>query len=77
MENNANNCDLLNKGFDLLLEALDPYVMRELTQAYGNDFWQVGVLNKLYDDQKRNLPASGDYATLADSLRYCLVLAAH
>ena len=50
MENNANNCDLLNKGFDLLLEALDPYVMRELTQAYGNDFWQVGVLNKLYDD---------------------------
>ena len=33
MENNANNCDLLNKGFDLLLEALDPYVMRELTQA--------------------------------------------
>lgn len=74
MENNANNCDLLNKGFDLLLEALDPYVMRELTQAYGNDFWQVGVLNKLYDDQKRNLPASGDYATLADSLDIALCL---
>ena len=33
MENNANNCDLLNKGFDLLLEALDPYVMRELTHG--------------------------------------------
>lgn len=74
MENNANNCDLLNKGFDLLLEALDPYVMRELTQAYGNDFWQVGVLSKLYDDQKRNLPVSGDYATLADSLDIALCL---
>ena len=57
MENNANNCDLLNKGFDLLLEALDPYVMRELTRNTAMIFGQVGVLNKLYDDQKTQ-PAS-------------------
>lgn len=67
MENNKNN-DLLNKGFDCLLDALVPYVLRELTQAYGNDFWQLGVIGKLYDDQKRDLPPSGDYSTLADSL---------
>ena len=67
MENNKNN-DLLNRGFDYLLEALVPYVMRELTQAYGGDFWRVAVLDRLYDDQKRDLPLDGNYATLADSL---------
>lgn len=75
MENNSNH-DLLTKGFDRLLEALAPYVMRELIQAYGADFWHAGVLDKLYDDQKRDLPTSGRPSELAKSLDIakCLLL---
>lgn len=75
MENNSNH-DLMTKGFDRLLEALAPYVMRELIQAYGADFWQVGVMGKLYDDQKRDLPAAGKPSDLAKSLDIakCLLL---
>lgn len=76
MENNSNH-DLLTKGFDRLLEALAPYVMRELIQAYGADFWRAGVLDKLYDDQKRDLPTSGKPSELAKSLdiaKYLLLI---
>ena len=75
MENNSNH-DLLTKGFDRLLELLAPYIMRELIQTYGADFWQTGVLGKLYDDQRRDLPTSGKPSELAKSLDIakCLLL---
>ena len=58
MDNNSNH-DLLTKGFDRLLKTLAPFVIRELIQTYGADFWQVGVMDRLYDEQKRDLPTSG------------------
>lgn len=66
------------KGFDILTNSLAPYVAREFIIAYGPDrWWQDGVLNKLYEDQKRNLPETGDFDTLVDSLdiALCLLLA--
>ena len=75
MENNSNH-DLLTKGFDRLLEALAPYIVREFIQAYGADFWKAGVVDKLYDDQRRDLPTSGKPSELAKSLDIakCLLL---
>ena len=75
MENNTNH-DLVTKGFNRLLEALIPYIIHELAQTYGTDFWQEGVIGKLYDDQRRGLPTSGTVNELASSLDIakCLLL---
>lgn len=75
MENNSNH-DLMTKGFDRLLEALAPYIVCEFIQAYGADFWKAGVVDKLYDDQRRDLPTSGKPSELAKSLDIakCLLL---
>lgn len=75
MENNSNH-DLMTKGFDRLLEALAPYIVHELIQTYGADFWKAGVVDKLYDDQRRDLPISGKPSELAKSLDIakCLLL---
>ena len=75
MENNTNH-DLVTKGFNRLLEALIPYIVHELIQTYGTDFWQAGVMVKLHDDQKRGLPTNGTVNELASSLDIakCLLL---
>ena len=75
MENNSNH-DLMTKGFDRLLEALAPYIVREFIQTYGSDFWKAGVVDKLYDDQRRDLPTNGKPSELAKSLDIakCLLL---
>lgn len=75
MENNSNH-DLMTKGFDRLLEALAPYIVREFIQTYGADFWKAGVVDKLYDDQRRDLPTGGKPSELAKSLDIakCLLL---
>jgi len=73
MKNHA----IVTKGFQALRESLAPYIVRELSLEYGSGvWWSEGVLNKLYDHQKRHLPLDGDYATLTDSLdiAMCLVL---
>ena len=60
---------LVTKGFDILLNSLAPYIARELIKEYGEDgWWQEGVLRDLYDDQRRDLPQSGTYEELVDSL---------
>lgn len=75
MDNNSNH-DLLTKGFDRLLKTLAPFVIRELIQTYGADFWQLGVMDRLYDEQKRDLPTSGKPSEVAKSLDIakCLLL---
>ena len=71
MENHA----IVTKGFQILRETLAPYIGRELSLHYGsNIWWREGVINRLYDDQKRNLPLGGDYATLTDALDIALCL---
>ena len=70
------NYELVNKGFRILLQAMAPYMARELEIEYGADWWKESVMNVLYDDQKRDLPYSGDWGSLVDSLDIarCLLL---
>lgn len=64
----SQNHTLITKGFRSLLQALAPYIAHELRYAYGTNWWDVGVYSKLYDEQKRDLPAHGEDAKLVDSL---------
>lgn len=65
---------LVTKGFDSLLKSTVPYIARELIIEYGQDWWEIAVINKLFDDQKRNLPTTGDFNELTDSLDMALCL---
>lgn len=73
MENNHVN---VSKGFRFLLKALAPYIANELRSEYGENWWQEAVINILYDDQKKDLPLSGDQTDLLNSLDIarCLLL---
>jgi len=73
MENHA----IVTKGFRILRDSLAPYIARELSLEFGsNIWWYEGVMKVLYEEQKRNLPDDGDYATLTDALDIftCLLL---
>lgn len=63
-----NNHVQVSQGFRTLLGGLAPYIARELGNELGNNWWTDGVMDVLYDDQKRDLPDSGDWAKLVDSL---------
>jgi len=63
-----NNHMVVAQGFRSLLGALAPYIALELSREFGRDWWNNAILDKLYDDQKRDLPNSGDWATLVDAL---------
>ncbi len=67
---------IISQGFRFLLESMAPYMARELGNEFGKDWWEDGVINVLYDDQKRDLPLTGDWAKLVDSLDIarCLLL---
>jgi hypothetical protein len=73
MENNHVH---VSKGFRILLKSLAPYIARELGNEFGKEWWKIAVLDTLYDDQKRDLPASGNWGNLVDSLDIarCLLL---
>lgn len=62
------NSLLLLEAFQSLLKVLAPQICQELMAAYGAQWWQTAVLGKLYEDQQRELPTSGDPATLVKSL---------
>jgi hypothetical protein len=44
----------VSRGFRILLKAMAPYVAGELMAEHGDDWWETAVLDKLYDDQKRD-----------------------
>ena len=71
-----NNHSIVAQGFRSLLGALAPYIALELSREFGKDWWSIAVIDKLYDDQKRDLPAAGDWGTLVDALdiQRCLLL---
>ena len=71
-----NNHTQVSQSFRTLLGAFAPYIARELGNEFGNNWWTDGVMNVLYDEQKRDLPFSGDWAKLVDSLDIarCLLL---
>jgi len=71
------NLAAITKGLQILRDMLAPYIARELSLEFGsNIWWREGVMKVLYDDQKRNLPETGDFAKLTDSLDVynCLLL---
>lgn len=63
-----NNHTQVSQSFRILLGALTPYIARELGNEFGENWWTNGVINVLRDDQKRDLPLSGEWAKLVDSL---------
>lgn len=65
---------MIGKGFDQLLQALVPYVSHELAITYGEEWWSKGVLEKLYDRQKENLPLEGSPDELKKSMDVLLCL---
>jgi predicted AAA+ superfamily ATPase len=72
----GNNHALIAQGFRILLGAFAPYIARELGNEYDKDWWGIAVIGKLYEEQKRDLPLSGDWGKLVDSLDIgrCLLL---
>jgi predicted AAA+ superfamily ATPase len=72
----GNNHTQISQGFRILLSAFAPYIARELGNEFGQDWWKDAVIGKLYDEQKRDLPLSGNWGRLVDSLdiQRCLLL---
>ena len=71
-----NNHTAVTQGLQLLLQALSQYIYQELHNIYGSGWWNKGVLDILYDEQKRSLPLAGSDEDLASSLDIytCLLL---
>lgn len=59
------NVELIQKGFRILLPQLSGYIGQEMSRVYNNGWWKE-VLEALSDQY--DLPETGDYATLVDSL---------
>ena len=60
------NYELVQKGFRILHPQMAGYIGREMQRIFHDDWWQE-VLTVL-SDQRRDLPDSGSYAELIDSL---------
>ena len=59
------NYESVQKGLNILLSSPADYICYEMSKAYKDGWWNE-VLYKLND--QRDLPESGDYAELVDSL---------
>ncbi|MDR1857194.1 MAG: DUF499 domain-containing protein [Desulfovibrio sp.] len=64
----AANHTKIGEAFDILLQAVVPYIGIELEAAYGQAWWTKGVLAALTDGEKRNLKTSGGREELEASL---------
>ena len=74
---NEENHELVGRAMNITLcEILAPYIAIELSSRYKENWWRDGVLDFLYEDQKRNLPSGGEFGELVDSLdvQRCLLL---
>ena len=60
------NYELVQKGFRILHPIMAGYIGKEMNRVYHGNWWQE-VLTSL-SDQLRDLPDSGTYAELVDSL---------
>ena len=74
MTSRTDNHTFITQGFQILRQAMASYIARKLRAAYGNSWWQTAVYDKLYDDQKRNLPSRGSDEELANELDIALCL---
>lgn len=62
----AENLEYVQKGFRILHPLMAGYVAQEMSREYKSGWWQQ-VLTTL-SDQTRDLPSSGDWSELVDSL---------
>ena len=74
--NEKNQSDVGRAMNHILRPTLAAFVGQKLSKYFGADWWQCGVLDKLYDHQKRFLPNAGTFADLTDRLdvQLCLLL---
>ncbi len=73
--NEKNHSDIGRAMNFVLRPMLAAFVQKKLAQHFGaNNWWRLGVLDELYDDQKRFLPREGSYEELTDSLDVSLCL---
>lgn len=70
------NNEKVFRGFRSLLMAFAPYICAMLKVEYGKDWWRIAVMGKLWDEQKRDLPADGADEKLMEALdiQRCLIL---
>ena len=59
------NYELVQKGFRVLHPLMAGYIGQEFSRVYKNNWWQE-ILDALSDQY--DLPTSGDYGELIDSL---------
>ena len=65
--NEKNHSDVGKAINFILCPMLAAFVQKKLARHFGADnWWQRGVLNELYEEKKRNLPAAGTYAELTE-----------
>ena len=72
----TNNNELVFRGLRDLLKVFAPYICAALSVEYGADWWQLAVMEKLRDEQKRGLPERGTEEELVARLdiQRCLIL---
>ena len=70
------NHQRVTEGFEVLTAVLAPYVAGELRARFGDEWWDQGVLQVLFENQKRDLPTSGQDKELIQALDAgrCLIL---
>ena len=76
---NENNSETINQALDILKPALSKFVGDTLSRHIGLDnWWKYGIMHKLDEVTKRELPNSGDYDELVGRLNLpvCLKLLA-
>lgn len=75
--NEKNHSDIGRALNHVLRPMLAAFVQKKLARHFGTDsWWQRGVLDVLYPEQKRFLPAAGTYEELTDALdmQLCILL---
>ena len=53
------NYQRVTEGLQILTTVLAPYVAQELRAQFSDEWWRQGVLDVLYENQRRDLPAAG------------------
>ncbi len=73
------NLEAVQQGLTIVRDALTPLVERVLRDAYGDDWWQRGVLDALVQDQKpiHDRPAQGNAGDIDLQLALKLVQVYH
>jgi|GEM_PF-4659612 len=70
------NHELVGKGFRALLPALASYIASELKNSLGSNWWEIGVLKRLTQDQQKGLGSETNEAENIQALDIarCLIL---